>query len=111
MERWSIVGRLCQTPIPRMAKAFHRNALQFLLILFLASCRRADSPPATTKIWEEFSGQKAFAHVKQLVDFGPRPPATDAIEKSRNYIDNQLRLFGWSVERQEFTDDTPRGKV
>lgn len=52
-----------------------------------------------------------MAHVQQLVDLGPRPPASEAIEKSRVYIDNQLRRFGWSVERQEFTDDTPRGKI
>lgn len=83
-----------------------------LLGLLLSSCRRADSPRAAeAKIWQEFSGERAMAHVQQLVDFGPRPPASEAIEKSRIYIDNQLRLFGWSVERQEFTDDTPRGKV
>src|SRR5256714_2546385 len=106
----NIVGRLCQTPFK--AIAFHRNALQFLLILLLISCRRAESPRSSqAKIWEEFSGEKAMAHVQTLVDLGPRPPASDAIEKSRAYIDNQLRLAGWQVERQEFTDDTPRGKV
>ena len=52
-----------------------------------------------------------MTHVQRLVDFGPRPPGSDAIEKSRDYIDNQLRLSGWRVTRQTFTDDTPRGKV
>jgi Zn-dependent M28 family amino/carboxypeptidase len=42
---------------------------------------------------------------------GPRPPGSEAIEKSRAYIDNQLRLAGWQVARQAFRDDTPRGKV
>ena len=84
-----------------------------LLVLSLISCRRPEtsSPAPAAKIWEQFSGEKAMAHVQQLVDLGPRPPASDAIEKSRAYIDNQLRFFGWSVERQEFTDDTPRGKI
>jgi hypothetical protein len=78
----------------------------------LASAFCAESPRATqAKIWEEFSGEKALAHVQRLVDFGPRPPESEAIEKSRDYIENQLRLSGWQVTRQAFTDDTPRGKV
>ena len=70
-------------------------------------------PPrsAQAKVWEEFSGDKAMAHVQRLVDLGPRPPGSDAIEKSRDYIESQLRLSGWQVTRQAFTDDTPHGKV
>jgi len=70
-------------------------------------------PPrdAQGKVWEEFSGDKAMAHVQRLVDLGPRPPGSDAIEKSRDYIESQLRLSGWQVTRQAFTDDTPHGKV
>ena len=61
--------------------------------------------------WQEFSGEKAFAHVQRLVDFGPRPAGSKAIEKSRDYIEDQLRRSGWHVTRQAFTDDTPRGKI
>src|SRR5207249_12241969 len=66
---------------------------------------------AVQNIWTEFSGEKALAHVQRLVDFGPRPPGSEAIEKSRGYLENQLSLSGWQVTRQAFTDDTPRGKV
>jgi len=66
---------------------------------------------AETKIWEQFSGEKAFVHVQRLVDLGPHPAGSDAIEKVRNYIEEQLRHSGWQVRRQAFTDDTPRGKV
>jgi hypothetical protein len=87
-----------------------------LLIAFglLGACDRAPTTPrldSQTKIWEEFSGEKAFAHVQALVDFGPRPPGTEAIEKTRNYLTKQLELSGWKVTRQPFTDTTPRGKV
>lgn len=110
MECWNTVGRLCQTPL--RARAFHGNALQLLLVLLLVSCRPAESPDAPEqKLWREFSGEKAFAHVQRLVDFGPRPPGSDAIEKSRVYIEDQLRLAGWKVERQEFTEQTPQGSV
>ena len=83
----------------------------FPFVLFLSIIRGELPRPSQARIWEEFSGEKALAHVQRLVDFGPRPPGSDAIEKSRDYIDNQLRLSGWRVTRQAFTDDTPRGKV
>ena len=84
----------------------------FTLLFLVAWMACADtSPAAETKIWDEFSGDKAFAHVERLVDFGPRPAGSEAIEKSRRYIEDQLRLSGWQVTRQAFTDETPRGKV
>jgi glutaminyl-peptide cyclotransferase len=66
---------------------------------------------AGEKIWEEFSGEKALEHVKQLVDLGPRPSQSDAIEKARAYIEKQLSSHNWQVTRQTFTDTTPRGMV
>ena len=63
------------------------------------------------KLWEEFSGEKALAHVARLVDFGPRPPGSEAIEKSRVYITDELKTHGWTVTRQTFTDTTPRGPM
>ena len=79
------------------------------LLLLLVSCGRAESPQG--KPWEEFSGVNALAHVQRLVEFGPRPPGSEAIEKSRAYIDNQLRTTGWQVEQQRFSDKTPRGEI
>ena len=90
----------------------HRFTLVLFIIVFVVSTLSAESPGAPqAKIWAEFSGEKALAHVQRLVDLGPRPPGSEAIEKSRDYIENQLRLSGWQVTRQAFTDDTPRGKV
>jgi glutaminyl-peptide cyclotransferase len=82
-----------------------------LLIVCLPMVCARTSPAVQTKIWEELSGEKAFAHVQRLVDFGPRPAGSEAIEKSRRYIEDQLRRFGWQVTRQAFSDETPRGKV
>jgi hypothetical protein len=79
-----------------------------------AACDRAQTqsrPDLSVKIWEEFSGEKALAHVQAQVDFGPRPPGTEAIEKTRNYLTKQLELSGWKVTRQPFSDTTPRGKI
>jgi glutaminyl-peptide cyclotransferase len=86
----------------------------FLLALAstaLVSCRGAESATAPEKISDQFSGEKALAHVQYLVDLGPHPPASDAIEKARDYIVNQLTASGWQTAEQPFTDQTPRGKV
>ena len=81
------------------------------LVAAFASVQTTIAQTPTGKIWKEFSGEKALVHVQQLVDLGPRPPASEAIEKSRTYIENQLKLFGWETTRQAFEDRTPRGNV
>jgi hypothetical protein len=88
----------------------YSNTPLLLLAFILIICAER-SRAAETKIWEEFSGEKALAHVQRLVDFGPRPAGSKAIEKSRDYIEDQLRRSGWQVTRQAFSDDTPRGKI
>jgi glutaminyl-peptide cyclotransferase len=96
----------------RRILAFHRNALQIAAISSFISFLNPNALPASqAKVWEEISGEKALAHVQRLVDFGPRPSGSEAIEKSRQYIEDQLRRSNWQVTRQAFTDDTPRGKV
>jgi glutaminyl-peptide cyclotransferase len=79
-----------------------------LLIFCLVSCSRAAGPE---KPWDKVSGEKAFAHVQWLVNLGPRTPQSDSLEKSRGYIEKELATSGWTLERQTFTDDTPRGPM
>jgi len=62
-----------------------------LLIVCISLVCSDTSPAAQTKIWEELSGEKAFAHVQQLVDFGPRPSGSEAIEKSRRPLALRVR--------------------
>jgi glutaminyl-peptide cyclotransferase len=89
----------------------HYSTTSSLLFVLASAMCMNSSRAAETKIWEQFSGEKAFVHVQRLVDLGPHPAGSDAIEKVRNYIEEQLRHSGWQVTRQAFTDDTPRGKV
>jgi peptidase M28-like protein len=96
----------------RSAFAAIRFAGLLLAFGLLGACDRAQTQrDPQKKIWDEFSGEKALAHVQAMVDFGPRPPGTEAIDKTRNYLTKQLEFSGWKVTRQVFTDDTPRGKV
>ena len=89
-------------------KSLLRHSTTALLFL-LVSCGGSESSKG--RLWEEFSGEHALAHVQRLVELGPRPPGSEAIEKSRAYIDNQLRGTGWQVEQQRFSDKTPRGEI
>lgn len=88
---------------------YRRRGLSLSVAAFVLTYSLASAAPP--KIWEQVSGDKALEHVQRLVDLGPRPPASEAIEKSRAYIEKQLAGSGWKVRRQAFTDDTPRGKV
>jgi len=87
-------------------------ALISFLFFALAACDGSNKAEvAGSKLWEEFSGENALRHVQALVDCGPRPPGSEALEQARVYLKTQLEALGWKVTRQTFTDDTPRGKV
>jgi glutaminyl-peptide cyclotransferase len=94
-----------------MNSSLHHSITPSLLLVLASIICPDRSHAAETKIWQEISGEKALAHVQRLVDFGPRPSGSEALEKSRRYIEDQLRRSGWQVKRQAFGDDTPRGKV
>ena len=107
----------------------NRAPLTLALLLVLAcgasACKRHDanearsdaaaqvtpSGPPPAQIWKEFSGEKAFAHVKTQTDIGPRPSGSPELEKARALIIAELQRNGWTVQRQTFTDNTPRGPV
>lgn len=58
-----------------------------------------------------FSGDCAFDQVARQVAFGPRPPASDAIHKTQDYIIGQLKGFGCAVDTHDFHASTPIGSV
>jgi Zn-dependent M28 family amino/carboxypeptidase len=49
-------------------------------------------------------------HVRKQIDFGPRPPGSPELEKTRAYIANELRSSGLTVSLDEFTATTPQGE-
>jgi len=94
-------------------------------LLGLTGCHRHGTPvangtpvpgtppalPPPAEIWKEFSGDKAFAHTRAQCDLGPRPAGSAELEKARGLIVAELQRNGWAVERQAFTDPTPRGPI
>ena len=49
-------------------------------------------------------------HVKKQIEFGPRPPDTEQLAKTRAYIKNELKSYGLPVSLDEFTATTPQGQ-
>ena len=70
-----------------------------------------DSAPATRQppIPTAFNGERALDHVRKQIDFGPRPPGSPQLEKTRAYIVNELKSYGFTVTVDEFTAKTPQG--
>jgi len=58
-----------------------------------------------------FDGASAYDFTAKLVAFGPRPPASDAIHKTQDYIVSQLRSFGCAVDTDDFNAQTPIGTL
>jgi Zn-dependent M28 family amino/carboxypeptidase len=99
-------------------------ALALLSPLLFAACPKNDPPPQpqarvsrTARPAERlppiptaFNGERAMDHARKQIEFGPRPPASPELEKTRNYIVDQLKSFGLNVSLDEFTATTPQGE-
>ena len=57
-----------------------------------------------------FNGERAMEHVKKQVEFGPRPPGSPELAKTRAYIIDQLKSYGLKVTTDEFRAATPLGE-
>src|SRR5215204_92419 len=69
----------------------------------------ASPTPTPVSIPSAFNGERAMTHVKKQIDFGPRPPASPELEKTRSYMVNELKSYGLSVSLDEFNASTPEG--
>lgn len=70
------------------------------------SPRPADRSPVVAG----FNGERAMDHVRKQIDFGPRPPDSPQLAKTRDYISSQLKSYGLNVSIDEFNVTTPLGE-
>jgi glutaminyl-peptide cyclotransferase len=99
-------------------------ALALLMPVLFAACPKNDPPPrpratistssrpvpSTAPIVAAFNGERAMDHVRKQIDFGPRPPDSPQLAKTRAYIANELRSYGLTVSFDEFSARTPQGE-
>lgn len=57
-----------------------------------------------------FDGDRAFAHVKKMVETGPRVAGSKELARTREYIISELRSYGLQVSTDEFRTKTPVGE-
>lgn len=107
-----------------------KKAVVFLLPLLVAAVAvavflRKDAPPASSTttpvrldhspiaagLADSFSGERAHAHVADIVDFGPRPPGSEGLARVIDHLETTLDAFGWACSRQTFKAATPEGPV
>src|SRR5918992_2258416 len=99
--------------------------LLVLLTLLFAACPKNQNPPRQPRVGistgstpvtplppipSAFNGERALAHVRKQIEFGPRPPGSPQLEKTRAYIVNELKSYGFKVTVDEFTAKTPQGE-
>ena len=68
------------------------------------------SPAPTDLVKSDFDGARAYEHVRKQVEFGPRPPGSPELEKTRGYIIDQLKSYGLKITTDEFQATTPVGE-
>src|SRR6266852_7605834 len=74
-----------------------------------ADTTSTNSSAAPPKSVSDFDGERAFEHVRKQVEFGPRPPGSPELEKTRGYLIDQLKSYGLNVTTDEFHPVTPVG--
>ena len=93
-------------------------AFAFVLPLLMIGCPSKSNQPVNTaapgsspgKSASDFDGDRAFEHVRKQVEFGPRPPGSPELEKTRAYMVEQLKSYGLNVITDEFQATTPIGE-
>jgi len=58
-----------------------------------------------------FDGDKAFGHVRALVEIGPRPSGSPGAARAQEYISDKLGRLGLEVREQNFVARTPLGST
>jgi glutaminyl-peptide cyclotransferase len=99
-------------------------AIVLMMPVLFAACPKNNPPPrpragmstssrpvaSITPILTAFNGERAMDHVRKQIEFGPRPPDTPQLAKTRSYISNELKSYGFKVSLDEFTATTPQGE-
>ena len=99
-------------------------AIVLVMPLLFAACPKDEPPPRprasastgtrpvipSSPTVAAFNGERAMDHVRKQIDFGPRPPDTQQLAKTRAYITNELKSYGLNVSLDEFVATTPQGE-
>ena len=96
---------------PKKFAALGKVSQVFLLSSMICAGQSVSVAKSGDSTAKGFDANLAYAHVRKLVSFGPRPPGSQALAQAQTYITNQLRSLGLKVEHQDFLASTPNGRI
>ena len=90
-------------------------AVLFTMLAYGMFAKRGAEPPEPAQAsrpanTSTFNADRAFADLRAIVAFGPRPAGSEALAKTRAYIVAELQKAGLKAELDEFEAVTPRGR-
>src|SRR5262245_66669000 len=95
-------------------RALGAGVLLMALAYGVFAWRGTEAPAQTTRAatanTSPFNADRAFADLKTMVAFGPRPAGSEALAKTRAYIVQELQKAGLKVTLDEFEALTQRGR-
>ena len=92
--------------VPGCRSAF--GVLAVALLVVAASLQpKAQGPKREAR----FDSARAYEHLRQIVNIGPRPAGSPGIAETRKYITQQLKAVGVPVTQQAFVAKTPIGQI
>lgn len=72
-------------------------------IVFAETLGRASAAQSSLRLEDiPFDGAQAYAYLKQICDFGPRPSGTPAMAAQQKFLTDYFQKLGATVVRQEF---------
>ncbi len=74
-----------------------------------ANAQDAQAPPPDTT--GGFDGHRAYELVEKQVSFGPRPAGSPELAKQQDWMQSELKSYGCIVETDDFSADTPAGRL
>jgi glutaminyl-peptide cyclotransferase len=92
------------------SKGAEASTAPFMSTVATAPPQAADAAPSPDKT-AGFDGNRAFASVAKQVGFGPHPSGSPAIAKVQDYLISELKSYGCTVETDDFSADTPAGRL
>src|SRR6516225_470460 len=107
----SLASHRMRDPRLRLTLAAPSVLISLTVALALAAYIQARPNTAGLVPDGEFDANRAFADLKRLVSFGPRPPGSRALEQSRELITGELHATGAAVVLDSFTASTALGPI
>ena len=67
-------------------------------------------PPRRPTVWKDFDGDRSLASAQAILGYGNRIAGSEALDKVRTYLKNELAAASWETTEQPFSEQAPGGQ-